>query len=113
MARSSYWQRIYKSSKECNGVRLFENEFNFTGLQTLFLYWLDVYSMLYSENSSKEWDILDEEVIKDDLRTDAFLYWRQKEIEKVCYENKKEIKKTKNQKRNKKGMKSYNIYKGE
>lgn len=82
LARSSYWQEIYKSSKEINGISLFENNYNFSGLQYLFLYWLRIYNMLYTELSEKEWTILDEQVIETDWRCDCFLYWRSKEIEK-------------------------------
>jgi hypothetical protein len=34
------------------------------------------YDLLYSEISSKEWKYLSEDVIEDDVRTDAFLFWR-------------------------------------
>ena len=59
MARSSYWQEIYTSSKNCSGIYLFENQSNFSGIQYLFLYWLRVYSMLYDELGSFEWENLD------------------------------------------------------
>ena len=96
LARSSYWQSIYQASKTCSGIYLFENQTNFSGVQSLFLYWLSVYAMLYNELSSLEWENLDEKVIKDNDRCDAFLYWRSKEIEKQIRKSKKEEKKGKN-----------------
>ena len=107
IARTLYYQELYKSSKECSGINLFENITNFSGLQILLLYWIKVYDMLYTELANKQWDNLDNDVIKDDDRTSAFLYWRKKEIEKENRENNKPLKKSP-----KKGMKSFNIYKG-
>jgi hypothetical protein len=115
LARSAYWQRIYLSSQKNQGIHLFENINNFSGVQVLFLYWLTVYSMLYEELSSKEWLNLDEKVIEDDFRCDAFLYWRSKDIEKKQEEYKKDIRQTekKGTSLNKNaGKQSLNIYKG-
>jgi len=86
LARSTYYQNIYTSSKEMSGIQLFENTSNFSGLQVLFLFWLQVYSNLYEELSQKKWKYLDEKVINNNVRCDAFLYWRKQqndiEIEK-------------------------------
>jgi len=109
IARSSYWQQLYRSSKEIHGINLFENTNNLSGLQVIFLYWLKVYDLLYNELASKEWINLDEDVIKDEDRCDAFLYWRRKEIEKETYKNKKEMKQSKQKK---KGMREFSVYKG-
>lgn len=76
LARSVYWQNIYKSAKEIGSLHLFENDRNFSGLQSLFLFWLSVYESLYIDLAHKEWKYLDEKVINDDIRCDAFLYWR-------------------------------------
>jgi hypothetical protein len=69
-----------------SGIQLFENTSNFSGLQVLFLFWLQVYSNLYEELSQKKWKYLDEKVINNNVRCDAFLYWRKQqndiEIEK-------------------------------
>lgn len=100
LARSSYWQNIYQTSKECGGVRLFQNEHNFSGLQSLFLYWLKCYSMLYDELNKLEWENLDEKVIKDNDRCDAFLYYRGKQIEKEYRKYKNEERKGKNKSKN-------------
>jgi len=76
LARSTYWQNIYSSSKDIGSIQLFENKNNYSGLQSLFLYWLKIYDLLYLELGQKEWKYLDEDVINDDCRCDAFLYWR-------------------------------------
>ncbi len=98
LARSSYYQEIYHASKDCNGVRLFENQSNFSGIQYLMFYWLRVYSMLYEELGQLRWENLDIKVIKNDDRTDAFLYWRGKEIEKDLRKAQKEERKGKKKK---------------
>ncbi len=98
LARSSYWQEIYHSSKECSVINLFENNSNFSGIQWLFLYWLRIYSMLYEELSRLEWENLDMSVIKDNDRCDALLYWRSKQIEKDIRKSKTEEKKSRRKK---------------
>lgn len=92
LARSTYYQNIYASSKEMGSIHLFENNSNFSGLQMLFLFWLQVYSNLYEELAQKKWKYLDEKVINNNIRCDAFLYWRKQqndiEIEKKKREQK-------------------------
>ena len=90
IARSNYWQNIYKSCKECSEISLFDNKSNLSGLQGLFLHWLAVYAMLYTELRDRDWDKLDYDVIDDDVRTDAFLYYRGLEIKKIIRQNKLE-----------------------
>jgi hypothetical protein len=92
LARSSYWQNIYSTSKDIGSIRIFDNQTNFSGLQSLFLYWLKVYDLLYTELIQKEWKHLDEEVIDNDARCDAFLYWRSLEKEKEMNKYKQEQK---------------------
>jgi hypothetical protein len=92
LARSSYWQSIFTASKEVGSLRIFDNDGNYSGLQSTFLYWLRVYDLLYSELSSKEWKYLDEQVIENDIRCDAFLYWRGTMRENALLKNKQEQK---------------------
>lgn len=92
LACSFYWQRLYMSSKELSGIHLFENNTNFSGFQVMFLYWLEIYTMLYRELAIQEWTNLDEEVIKDLTRCNAFLYWRQREQEKKINQTNQELK---------------------
>jgi hypothetical protein len=106
LARNSYWQEIFSSSQKCSGIQLFENQSNFSGIQYLFLYWLKVYYMLYNELYSFEWENLDEEVLKDNDRCDAFLYWRKKEQEKRIRKNNRE------ERKNRKKSGKFNIFSG-
>lgn len=99
LAQSSYWQEIYNTSKNCSNIQIFNNVNNFSGVQYLFLYWLKVYSMLYDELYSLEWRNLDKQVIKDNDRCDAFLYYRRKEQEKRIRKNQKEERKNQPQNR--------------
>jgi len=92
LARSPYWQNIYNASKEIGSINLFENGTNHSGLQSLFLYWVKVYDLLYTELSQKEWKYLDEKVIEDDIRCDAFLYWRGQHRDAELNKNKQEQK---------------------
>lgn len=93
MARSTYWQEIYNASKMCSGINLFKNTYNFSGIQKLFLYYLRLYNMLYDELHEMRWHNLTEDVIKDDDRLDAFLYYRRKQQEKELREYNKEQRK--------------------
>ena len=60
MARSQYYQEIFNASQKCSGIHLFENISNFSGLQSLFIYWLRVYNLLYEELGKMDWENLDE-----------------------------------------------------
>ena len=93
MARSAYWQNIYRTAKECSNISLFINISDYSAIQSQFLYWLKIYDMLYSELSKKEWLYLTEDVIDSDYRCDAFLYYRKREVEKQIQKNKMEVSK--------------------
>jgi len=114
LAKSFYWQKLYSSSKTNNGIHIFENQTNFSGIQILFLYWLEVYHLLYTELSQKEWENLNEEVIKDNIRTDAFLYWRSKEQEHELYRIKQQEReyKAQNKKPQRGQVRQHQIFKG-
>jgi len=114
LAMSFYWQKLYVSSKEINGINLFENACNFTGFQVMFLYWLEIYHSLYRDLSMKEYENLSENVIRDHRRCDAFLYWRQKDNDRKLNEVHKELKTSNriSKGRSKGTGKSYNIFKG-
>ena len=81
LARSAYWQNLYKASKDNNGIYLFENTTNFSGLQVRFLSCLSLYDLLYSELDRQESVYLDEEMLRDSVRVDAYLYYRKKKQE--------------------------------
>lgn len=78
LARSYRWQFLYARAKELNNIKLFENDTDFTYLQYMFLRWLTVYHSLYTDLATGE-DYISEEVIKDDLRTEAYLLLKSKE----------------------------------
>ncbi len=93
LANSNYWQTIYARSKEIGSLQLFKNKLDLSKFQIIFLQWLQVYNILYDELANGA-DFLNEEVIKDDIRTDAFLYYRKKRKENKLY-NEQEQKKQK------------------
>lgn len=108
LARSQYWQSIYRASKENSGINIFENRNNFSSIQYIFLYWLRVYNIIYDDLYSKDYPYLDEKVINDDMRCDAYLYHKQSKQEEELRERKLESRKN----RKKKGKSSFKIYKG-
>jgi len=75
LARDRNWQILYNRAKEIGTVRLFNNDCDFTCLQLNFLSWLEIYSALEQDIALKKENI-DMTVLEDDIRTDAYLYWR-------------------------------------
>ena len=78
LAQMSQYQNLYEASKNCANIQIFENVSNFSGIQARFLYWLQIYSMLYEEFLKHEDPFLTEAVISDDVRCDAYLMRRYK-----------------------------------
>ena len=104
LARSNYWQSIYSASKKSN-ISLFENNANFSGIQIKFLYWLQIYSMLYEELSTYEDNRLTENVIKSQFRTDCYLIYRNKKHEFLWRKHRQEEEEAKRKASRKKGFK--------
>ena len=75
LARSAKWQLLYARSKECSGLKLFKNEYDFTPFQLAFLQWLELYHSMEMDLAMKEKGI-SREIFEDDIRTDAYLYCR-------------------------------------
>ena len=75
LAKSTYWQNYYVNAKELGNISLFDNSNRLSKIQILFLHWLSVYNSLYHDLSNEE-DYISEDVINDDIRADAYLYWR-------------------------------------
>ena len=94
LARSIYWLELYRASKDISSISLFNNSTNLSGLQSLLLYWLRTYDMLYTELAEKEWDNLDEKVIENDKRCDWFLCYRADQIKKKIKKHKDEMRKS-------------------
>ena len=78
LARSREWQVIYARSKEISGIKLFKNETDFTEVQLNFLHWLEFYNRLYTDLALDEKNI-SEWVIDDEIRADAYVYWKDKQ----------------------------------
>jgi hypothetical protein len=109
LARSGYYQNLLNASKEIGQIRLFDNIGNLSGLQVYFLHWLQIYESLYIELANQEWKYLDEQVINNDTRTDAFLIWRQKQREIELQKNKQSQKVQNTKLKNKDNVTTYNI----
>jgi len=92
LAKSNYYQNLFSASQKCYGVALFCNQHTFTGMQVRFLYWLSVYDMLYSELAKHEDAHLTEAVIDDNIRTDAYLVYRNKKHEHLWKKYRREEK---------------------
>jgi len=92
LAKSTCYQNLYNSAKDANSIQMFINVTNYSGVQSLFLYWLRIYSSLYEDLANKESVYLTENVINDSLRCDAYLYYRRKkqEIEIKKYHQEKQ-----------------------
>lgn len=77
LAKSVKFQSIYRRAKESGMIKIFYNDFNLSKIQEWFLYYLEVYSMLYQDLANKELYI-SEDVINNDLRCDAYLFMKSK-----------------------------------
>lgn len=88
IAKSEDYQVLYSRCKELGFLRLFKNDSDYTRIQILFLYWLEVYSSLYSDLIMEKANI-DEEVINDEIRAEAYLLWRRRKKEEEIEGKKK------------------------
>lgn len=75
LARSNKYQSLYSRAKEISSIHLFKNTIDFSQIQLIFLHWLEAYNLMYMDISSGV-KMVDEEIIKDDLRAEAYLLWR-------------------------------------
>ena len=75
IARSNEHQTLFNRAKEISSLRLFRNDSDLSLLQNYYLYFLELYSMLYNDLNSKA-DFLTEEVIQDTIRVEAYLLLR-------------------------------------
>ncbi len=96
LANSNYYQTLYTRCKEIGSLQLFDNKTDLSNHQIIMLQWLHIYNILYDELANGA-DFLNEEVIKDEIRTDAYLYYRKKRRENKLYdEQEQKHKKTDN-----------------
>ena len=77
VAKSYYYQFLYIKSKETGNIKLFQNDMNFSHLQIIFMQWLEVYTILYNDLNKNE-KFISQDVIDDELRTDAYLFYKSK-----------------------------------
>jgi len=106
LARSCYHQSLYRASKE-NGIQLFDNVTNLSGLQVVFLYWLELYSFLYDIIAKKEYPFLTDKYLENDIRVDAFLYYRKRQNELELAKSKEEQLRHKTKFKGKPGNQTY------
>ncbi len=85
LANSNHWQTLYQRCKEIGSFKLFNNSHNLSKFQTVFIQWLEVYNSLYMDLSTNS-GYLNEEILKDEIRTDAYLYYRKKRRENKLYD---------------------------
>ena len=90
LARSDRWQFLYNKAKELNNLKLFKNDINFAKHQIQFLYYLNLYDTLYQDLASKE-NYITKEIIKDDLRCEAYLLYKNSEKTKKLKDTKKQV----------------------
>jgi hypothetical protein len=83
LALSWKYQNLFKISEKGIG-QIFENKTNFSRIQLMFVEYLNLYSKLY-ENlyNGQDEGFLTEEVIKNEERCDAYLYWKQTKFEEA------------------------------
>lgn len=81
LARSNRWQILYQRAKEIGTLKLFNNDSDLASDQIWMLFFLEMFSGLYLDLAMKEKNI-SEEVIKDDLRVEAYLLWKKEKKDK-------------------------------
>ena len=80
LARANYWQIIYSQAKEANGLQMFNNTSDFTGLQLDFLNEVSFFASIMFEISLGE---VDEVILKDDIYCEAYAFYRNKQKRKT------------------------------
>jgi len=75
LAKSDKYQILYNRAKEIGTLKLFSNDSDLSGIQLWFLYLLQMYNILY-QDLAEDRDYISEEVIADDIRTEAYLLLR-------------------------------------
>ena len=76
LARSIKYQNAYNNAEKF-GLNIFKNKFDISDAQNYFLYWCAVYNSLYEDMAMNE-AYINEEVMNDDLRTDAYLVYKKR-----------------------------------
>jgi hypothetical protein len=66
-------QNLFLSAKELNGIKIFNNDKDFSKLQQLFLSYLYFYNNLHTEIQMKE---VSEKVLEDEIYEDAYSVYK-------------------------------------
>jgi hypothetical protein len=91
LARSHYAQIYYNRAKEIGTLHLFENDKDLSKIQIMYLYYLEIYGVLFNDLNLQE-KYISEAVIEDDIRTEAYLLYRkEKRLKKSEDETQKHI----------------------
>ena len=75
LARSNEHQILFNRIKEIGSLKFFYNDSDLSRLQIYYLYFLEMYSMLYNDLNSGE-EFITEEIIEDSIRVEAYLLFR-------------------------------------
>jgi hypothetical protein len=86
VAKSIEHQNLFLSAKELNGIRLFNNEKEYSKLQQLYLSYLYFYNNLHTEIAMKE---VSDKVLEDEIYEDAYAIYKKEKPEKKEGKNKK------------------------
>lgn len=90
LAKSNKYQILYSRLKEIGSLKLFKNDYDLSKVQDWFLYFLEMYHILYTDLQSNK-DYISQAVIDDDMRTEAYLLLRRTENTKNKPKRNKEI----------------------
>ena len=79
LAKSIRIQNIFVASNEISGIRLFKNTYNFSKLQEIYLSYIYNYDSI---NRDIMMEKISEHVFDSEIREDAYLLWKKKNIKK-------------------------------
>jgi len=75
LARSDYYQFLYSKAKDLHNLKIINNIKDLTGIQIMLLRWLEAYNIMSQDILLNE-KYINEEVIEDDIRSEAYLVYR-------------------------------------
>ena len=81
LCKSSEYQILYHRAKDIGSLHLFENNRDLSKLQILYLYYLELFAVLFQDLNMQE-KYISEEVINDPIRREAYLLYRREKRNK-------------------------------
>ena len=88
LCKSNEHQIIYHRIKEIGSLCLFENNRDLSKLQIMYLYYLELFAVLFQDLNMQE-KYISEEVINDPIRREAYLLYRkEKRLNKTLDDDK-------------------------